>query len=53
MIGRFTYLACAAVAALVLSSPAIADLPGGETECFGLRPSSSRKPQAMVAMSGD
>jgi len=34
------------------SSPAIADLPGGETECFGSRPSFCRYPPAIVAISG-
>ena len=37
----------------VLSLPAMADLPGGETECDASKPSSFRKPPAMVAISGE
>ncbi len=33
--------------------PAIADLPGGDTEYLGASPSSFRKPPAMVAISGE
>src|SRR5581483_3182629 len=35
------------------TSPAIADLPGAETECLGARPSCCRKPAAKVAMRGE
>ena len=34
------------------TSPSIADLPGGAIECLGAKPSSFRKPPAIVAISG-
>ena len=36
-----------------IGRPAIADLPGAETECLGVRPSCFRKPPAKVAISGE
>ena len=33
--------------------PAIAEVPGADTECLPRSPSCSRKPPAMVAMSGE
>jgi len=35
------------------TTPSIADLPAGAIECFGCRPSSFKKPPAMVAISGE
>jgi hypothetical protein len=35
------------------TTPSMADLPGGATECRGVRPSWARKPPAMVAISGE
>lgn len=36
-----------------VTTPSMADRPGGATECRGARPSWARKPSAMVAISGE
>jgi len=35
------------------TTPSIADLPAGAIECLGANPSRSRKPPAIVAISGE